>query len=170
MTPVLETERLIMRGWRLDDAEPLAAIYRDEDLVRYAGGRLDFGGSWRMMATQVGHWVLRGYGNWALEEKSSASFVGLCGLWEPGDWPELEMGWSLARAFHGRGYATEAAARARRFAYGELSKHTLVSYIHPDNEPSKRVARRLGAVHEKTIELPRFTAEVFRHPGPNEIN
>jgi RimJ/RimL family protein N-acetyltransferase len=170
MIPVLETERLILRGWRLADVEPLAGIFGDEGLSRFIGGKLDHGGTWRLVAMEAGHWMLRGYGMWALEERGGAPFVGFCGLWEPGDWPELEVGWVLAADRHGRGYATEAAERARRYAYDELKKRSIVSYIHPDNEASKRVARRLGAVHEKTIELRGFPAEVFRHPGPNTLN
>ncbi len=170
MIPVLETERLIMRGWRLEDAAPLADIYGDENLARFVGGRLDYGGSWRLLAAQAGHWALRGYGNWALEDRSSASFVGLCGLWEPGDWPETEIGWVLARAFHGRGYAFEAATEARRFAYAEFGRQTLVSYIRPDNAPSRRLAARLGASFESKIELRDHVTDVFRHPGPNDIN
>jgi RimJ/RimL family protein N-acetyltransferase len=170
MIPVLETERLIMRGWRPDDAEPMAAIYGDEVLSRFIGGPLDSDGTWRLLAMEVGHWHLRGYGMWALEEKDGATFVGFCGLWEPAGWPELEVGWALAGTYQGRGYATEAAACARRYAYDDLRSKTLVSYIHPDNEPSKRVARRLGAVHDDTIELRGHPAEVFRHPAPQTIN
>jgi RimJ/RimL family protein N-acetyltransferase len=170
MIPVLETERLILRGWGPGDADPMADIYADEALSRFIGGPLDYDGTWCALATEVGHWHLRGYGMWALEEKDGAPFVGFCGLWEPAGWPELEVGWALAGAYHGRGYATEAAERARRYAYGELKAETLVSYIHPDNEPSKRVARRLGAVHDDTIELRGHPAEVFRHPAPQTIN
>lgn len=169
MIPILETERLIMRGWQLEDAGPLAALYGDEALSRYIGGPLNYGASWRMLATEAGHWALRGYGMWALAEKNGAPFVGFCGLWEPGDWPELEVGWALSSGFHGRGYATEAAARARLYAYEDMGRQTLVSYIYPKNEPSKRVARRLGAVSEGEIGLRLFTAEVFRHPSPEQL-
>ena len=170
MTPVLETERLRLRGWLAADIEPLARFYADAELSRFVGGPLDYGSAWRLLALEAGHWMLRGYGMWVIDEKDGASFAGYCGLWEPGDWPELEIGWIFRGEFQGRGYATEAALRVRDFAYGEMKRTTLVSYIDPENEPSKRVARRLGAVYEKTIELRGHTVEAFRHPGPQSIN
>jgi RimJ/RimL family protein N-acetyltransferase len=170
MTPVIETERLRMRGWRPADVEPFARFYADRELSRYVGGPLDYGAAWRLMAVEAGHWILRGYGMWVIEEKSGSAFAGFCGLWEPGDWPELEIGWIFRRECQGKGYATEAALRVRAYAYDEMKRDTLVSYIHPDNEASKRVARRLGASYESTIELRGHPAEVFRHPGPKSIN
>jgi RimJ/RimL family protein N-acetyltransferase len=170
MIPVIETERLRLRGWRLADAEPFVGFFADGELSRFMGGPRAAGPAWEMMATEIGHWELRGYGMWAVEEKSGASFAGYCGLWEPGDWPETEIGWIFLREHHGKGYATEAALRVRDYAYGALKRNTLVSYIAPENEASKRVARRLGAVLESTIELRGHPVEVFRHPGPKSIN
>jgi RimJ/RimL family protein N-acetyltransferase len=170
MIPVLETERLILRGWHATDLEPFARFYSDGELSHFVGGPLDYGSVWRLLATEIGHWILRGYGMWVIEEKGGSPFAGYCGLWEPGDWPELEIGWIFNREFHGKGYATEAALRVREYAYGELKRNTLVSYIDPENEASKRVARRLGASYESTIELRGHPAEIFRHPGPKSIN
>lgn len=80
------------------------------------------------------------------------------------------MGYWLVDEAQGKGYATEAATRARDFAYGNLGASTLVSYIDPENEPSKRVAQRLGAWHESTIELLDLGPHcVFRHPGPDDL-
>jgi RimJ/RimL family protein N-acetyltransferase len=169
MIPVIETERLILRGWTLADAEPFARFYGDE-ASRFVGGPVDAAEAWRLMAAEAGHWVLRGYGMWAVEEKGGSRFAGLCGLWEPGDWPELEIGWIFLPEHHGKGFATEAARRVRDYAYGEMKRQTLVSYIHPDNAPSKRVARRLGAYCEETIELHGHTVDVYRHPGPETLN
>ena len=169
MIPELITERLLMRGWRLDDFEPYAAFLAD-DASRYIGGPVARGKAWELMAAEAGHWVLRGYGMWALEERSTGDIVGFCGLWHPGDWPECEIGWSVFPAAQGRGFATEAAFRARAFAYDTLGRTRLVSYIDPENQPSKRVAHRLGATHEKTITLREEATEVFRHPAPSELN
>ena len=97
------------------------------------------------MALGLGHWLLRGFGNWALEEKSTGVFVGWCGLWFPEGFPEPEVGWGLMRDKHGRGYATEAAMRARAYAYETLGWKTAISLIGRDNHRSIRVAERLGA-------------------------
>jgi RimJ/RimL family protein N-acetyltransferase len=98
-----------------------------------------------------------------VEEKASGALVGRIGLWRPEGWPELELVWGLLRDHHGKGYATEAARCARDHAFEAMGVDTLVSYIHPDNEPSKRVAERLGARLEQTIELFGEPAGVYRH-------
>lgn len=163
----LETERLLLRQWCQEDFEVYAAYYADPELARFIGGACDRPTAWRRLAAEVGHWTLRGFGFWAVEELDSGSLVGCVGLWRPEGWPELELGYWLLPAGQGYGYATEAGLRAREYAYDVLGKRTLVSYIHPDNEPSKRVAERLGARHEATIELLSFGPHcVYRHPAP----
>ena len=124
--------------------------------------------AWRHMAAVVGHWTLRGFGQWCVETKGTGEVIGCVGLWQPEGWPELEVGYWLIDAAHGKGFATEAASRARDFAYDHLKANTLVSYIDPANEPSKKVAERMGAWHEDTIELLDLGPHcVFRHPGRN---
>lgn len=162
-----ETERLRLRGWRPSDFEAFAAYYANDETARFVGGQMTREKAWRSFAAVVGHWSLKGFGFWAVEEKASGVFVGAVGLWQPEGWPELELGYWLTSAAQGRGYATEAAVRSRRFAFEELGAATLVSYIDPANEPSIRVAKRLGADFEATIELlDRGPHCVFRHQPP----
>jgi len=168
--PVLETERLRMREWREADLPAFAVYYADEVTGRFLSSSSDPAEAWRRLALQVGHWVLRGYGAWALEEKASGQWIGYCGLWNPHAWPEPEVMWGLAPDARGRGYATEAARRARDFAYGQLGWRTAISCIAPDNAASQRVAERLGARLERSIELRGHTAGVYRHPGPSTSN
>jgi len=168
--PVLETERLRLRGWRDEDHAPFAAFCAGAATAPYLGGPCGPAEAWRRMANQIGHWVLRGYGSWALEEKAGARWVGYCGLWNPHGWPEPEVMWGLATSDHGRGFATEAATRARYFAYQELGWSTLISCIDPDNVASQRVAQRLGATLERSIELRGNKADIYRHPPPSTFN
>ena len=160
-----ETERLVLRQWQESDFEPYASYYADEEMARYVGGVSSREDAWRRMASLIGHWTLRGFGYWAVEEKATGKFVGCVGLWFPEGWPELEVGYWLTREMQGKGYATEATLRSRAFAYDEVGAKTVVSYIHPDNEPSKRVAERLGAHFEEVIELLDHGPHcVYRHP------
>jgi RimJ/RimL family protein N-acetyltransferase len=165
--PVLETERLRLWEWREEDFPAFADFWADETRARFVGGTCTREDAWRRMATYAGHWMLRGYGEWAIEEKASRCFAGYCGPWNPEGWPEREISWGLVKAFHGRGYATEAARRARDFAYRELGWPTAVSYIAAENIPSQRVAGRLGASFERSIELRGSPVGVYRHPGPD---
>lgn len=150
----LETERLILRQWRESDFEPYAEICADPAVMRYLGGkpftRLE---AWRHMAFIVGHWQLRGYGHWAVEERSSGKMIGRLGFLNPEGWPAFEIGWTLARDSWGKGYATEGARRALRFAFTEMGRDHVISLIHPENKSSIRVAERLGETVEGETEV-----------------
>jgi RimJ/RimL family protein N-acetyltransferase len=162
----LETERLKLRMWREEDFDVYAEFHADVEMAHFIGGACDRSTAWRRMACEVGHWTLRGYGFWALEEKASGNVVGSCGLWNPEGWPELEVGYWLTRPGQGKGYATEAARRSIEYAFGDLGVSTLISCIHLDNEASTGVARRLGAELEETIELHTFGPHgIWRYPG-----
>jgi RimJ/RimL family protein N-acetyltransferase len=163
----LETERLRLRQWRDEDIGPFADFCASEATARFVGGACGRDDAWRRMAMFLGHWSLRGYGNWVIEEKAGGAFAGYGGLWNPLGWPEPEVMWGLCTEFQGRGYATEAARAARDCAYRELGWTTAVSYIAPQNLPSQRVAARLGASLQGSIELRGSAAGVYRHPGPN---
>lgn len=163
----MATDRLLLRQWRATDFEAYAGYYADEQTAKYVGGVSDRDQAWRRMAALIGHWALRGYGYWAVEERGSGRFAGCVGLWRSAGWPELELGYWLLPEMFGKGYATEAAAAARDFAFEVVGAQSLVSYIDPGNEPSKRVAERLGARFEEVIELLTYGLHcVYRYPRP----
>jgi RimJ/RimL family protein N-acetyltransferase len=126
----LKTERLLLRQWEQRDFEFYAEYYADEEAARYVGGHCDRDKAWRRMAMLIGHWALRGYGLWAVEEKETGSFVGCVGLWFSDGWPELELGYWLRREMQGKGYALEAARASRDYAFEVVGADTLVSYVH----------------------------------------
>ena len=160
----IEADRLKLRQWDEQDFGAFTRYYADEDDARYVGGRKDPEEAWRHMALQVGHWKLRGFGYWAVDEKDTDEFIGCVGLWQSPGWPELELGYWLVREHRGKGYAREGCLRSIVHARGDLNAPSLVSNIDPHNEPSIRLAKRLGAVHEDTIELSSYGPHcVFRH-------
>jgi RimJ/RimL family protein N-acetyltransferase len=146
----LETERLRLRMFRESDFDAYARICADPDVMRYLGeGKaLTRAEAWRQMAMIVGHWQLRGFGLWAVEERQTGALVGRIGLFRPEGWPGLECGWMLAREYWGKGYATEAARRSLEYAFGTLGQSHVISLIRPDNAASIRVAERLGERRE----------------------
>jgi len=152
---ILETERLILRQWREEtDFEAYARMCADPEVMRYLGGkpftRLE---AWRHMALVVGHWQLRGYGHWAVEEKASHQFIGRLGVQHPTGWPGFEIGWTLARESWGKGYATEGARRVLDYVFNEMGRDHVISLIHPENRASIRVAERLGETVEGETEV-----------------
>jgi RimJ/RimL family protein N-acetyltransferase len=142
----LETVRLRLRPFRAEDLEPYAAMCADPVVMRYVGERgiLSREDAWEEMATLAGHWHLRGFGMWAVEERETGAFVGRVGLHYPEGWPDREVAWALARPFWGRGYAAEAARVALGEAFGRLGWPRVISLIDPANTRSVRLAERLG--------------------------
>lgn len=156
----LETERLLLRWLRESDFEQYARMCRDPEVMRFLGGQLMTDIEvWRQMTSFVGHWHFRGYGIWAVEEKSSGRLVGRIGFLNPIGWPGFELGWTLARESWGKGYATEGARKALQYAFTELDRDHVISLIAPENVGSARVAQRLGEKVERTTEL--FGKEVL---------
>ena len=142
----LETERLILRWFREDDLADLYRMTSDPEVMRFLGdGKpVDEMLTWRHMATYMGHWYYRGFGIWAVEEKSSHRVVGRIGFMDPFGWPGFELGWTLARDSWGNGYATEGARRALEYAFTEMNRDHVISLIAPENVASIKVAERLG--------------------------
>src|SRR4051794_24031001 len=133
--PQIKTPRLRLRAWACSDLEAHAGMCADPIAMRYIGdGKvLDAGQSWREVALHLGHWMLRGYGQWALERKEDGVWVGQAGLWNPPGWPGVEVGWRLSRNAWGNGYATEAGRAALEWAWEMLDVEDLISVIQPDN-------------------------------------
>lgn len=151
----LETERLLLRQWREeDDFEDYARICADPEVMRYIGGkpysRVE---AWRHMAYLIGHWQLRGYGHWAVEEKTSGKLIGRMGFLYPGGWPDFEVGWTLERKSWGKGYASEGARRMLDYAFSEMGRDHVISLIHPENKGSINVAVKMGEKLEGETEI-----------------
>ena len=148
--PELHTERLRLRGWGEEDLDAWAAIAADPETMGWVGSpegmtRED---AWRHIAYLLGHWQLRGFGMWAVEERAGGQLVGRVGLNYPEGWPGLEVGWVIARPQWGRGYAPEAARASMKWARDELGANRLISLIADDNVRSARVAEKLGMAVE----------------------
>jgi len=162
----IETERLVLRHYTRDDMDPLAEMLADAEVTKYVGGqltkRIDV---WGHIARTLGHWVMRGYGPYAVEEKSSGKLVGRIGLLHPETWPDIEIAWTLNKPFWGKGYATEAALATGRVGFNVLKAKRLISFINDNNTPSIRVAERLGATRESMTDFfgPTEPVHIYRH-------
>lgn len=153
--PTLETGRLVLRPYREDDFEAYASMAADPLVARYLGDgkTLDRMDAWRAFAASFGHWVLRGYGMWALAKRGDDRMIGRVGFINPEGWPGFELGWTLERAAWGNGYATEAARHLLAYAFDVMGREKVISVIHPDNAASIRVAERIGERFERTQQV-----------------
>jgi RimJ/RimL family protein N-acetyltransferase len=149
--PILETERLTMRGHCLSDFPACLAMWTDPVVCRQLGRKpFTEEEAWTRLLRYVGHWALLGFGYWVVEEKASGNFVGEVGFADykreiqspVKDLPEI--GWVLAAAAHGRGYATEAAHAALCWGDAHFSHPRTTCIISPENLPSIRVAKKCG--------------------------
>ena len=161
LTVTLETERLRLRMFRESDLDAYARMCADAEIMRYLGeGKpLTRAEAWRSMAGILGHWELRGYGLWAVEERATGALIGRIGHIHPEGWPGFELGWMLDRASWGKGYATEGARRALEYAFEALGRQHVISLIRPANVASVRVAERLGETLQGRVHL--FGAEAL---------
>jgi RimJ/RimL family protein N-acetyltransferase len=166
--PVLETPRLRLRRFEDSDFDGLAALLSDPEVMRFIGDGTsqDRTAAWRMLAQMLGHWALRGYGLFAVEERATGRFLGRVGLIHPEGWPGLEIGWTIVRDRWGEGFATEAAVAVRDHAFERLNIPRLISLIHPDNTASVQVAVKTGERPDRVIELMGKTAVVYAIDNP----
>ncbi|KGJ06493.1 Protein N-acetyltransferase, RimJ/RimL family [Paracoccus halophilus] len=161
--PLLETGRLVLREPRLSDWDAMNAFGRSER-SGFIGGPFEEWQNWGALTGGIGHWLLRGYGLWSVEDRATGRPAGRVGVINHIDWSEPELGWHIYDGFEGRGIAYEAAMAARDHAQGRMGLGPLISHIHPDNTRSRRLAERMGAVVERETELRRTPCLIYRHP------
>lgn len=158
--PVLRTDRLVLRGWRPDDLAPFAALNADPDVMEHLPGLLDRERSDAMAERIGGHLAKEGFGLWAVEVVGGTPFIGFVGLsrvpFEAAFTPAVEVGWRLARAAWGHGYASEAARAAVAFGFDRVGLDEVVSFTVAANRRSRAVMDRLG--------MRRDPADDFDHP------
>ena len=153
--PQLTTERLLLRHFRPEDFDAYAAMMAAPEVGRFLmdGRPLSRVEAWRQMAMFIGHWDLRGYGLWAVEERETGRFIGRIGCLEPEGFPAFEIAYTLMPSAWGHGYAREGAAAALRYAREVLGRTRIASIIRPANVASIRVAQSLGAIAGEAVEF-----------------
>lgn len=148
----LRTPRLLLRPWRDKDLAPFAALNADPEVRRWFAGTLTREDSDAQATRLQEHIATHGFGFWAVEAPGTAPFIGFVGLqhvtFAAPFAPAVEIGWRLARAHWGMGYATEAARAALAHAFGPLGLPEVVSFAVPGNLASRRVMERIGMTHD----------------------
>ncbi|MEL6436135.1 MAG: GNAT family N-acetyltransferase [Pseudomonadota bacterium] len=165
--PVIETERMILRGWCGHDLDALADFFGDERNGAFIGGTKDRAQSWRQLATFAGHWALMGFGPFAMTLKDGGETIGYCGPWEPaGKHDEPEITYGLRSGYHRRGYMTEAARACVEYAFDHLKWPTVQSFVDKGNSASLGVVRKLGAKLDcETTLYGTVPVQIWRYPS-----
>jgi len=152
--PTIQTARLTLRAFRLDDLAGLHSIHQDPLVMKHTGGTERFSDETATrdyMAMRLGDWRLHGYGRWAVEERSTGCLVGRAGPATVKNFQEPELGWTLARHYWGKGYATEAANASLGYLFDSLGVDRVISLIAPANTASIAVAERIGERFEGRV-------------------
>jgi RimJ/RimL family protein N-acetyltransferase len=160
--PNLNTERLLLRSFKPDDLDPFTEMVADKNVMQnatYDGTPMTRTQAWNWLCLMLGHWHMRGFGIWAVEEKDSKALIGRIGL-QFLDWfDDVELVWMLNKSAWGKGYAAEGARAAISFGLDTLDLLRIAAVIHQENEPSIHLAERLGMDMEKEVkrkEIPFF--------------
>lgn len=142
----IDSERLVMRAYEPDDVERIhAVLYSDPVARQWTGGPSVTTETRAVIAHYIDAQQRDGYAYWALLERSSGVLVGEAGLKALDDvGPEIEVGYALAVAYWGRGYATEAAHAVLDEAFGPMRLERVYATAHPENTRSRRVLEKLG--------------------------
>jgi RimJ/RimL family protein N-acetyltransferase len=157
----LDTARLVMRRWSVDDLGPFAAMNADSEVMRHFPAPLDRAASDALVDRIEAQFDSLGYSLWALEVRATGQFIGFTGLllqtFPAHFTPAIEVGWRLARPAWGQALATEAAHKALEVGFGTAQLPEIVSMTARTNEPSQRVMRRLQMTNDP--------ADDFDHPA-----
>lgn len=150
--PIIQTQRLILRGMRDGDFAPFAAMNADPRVMEYFRATMTRDQSSAMIRRIEDHFARYGHGFWMVEAVGVADFAGIAGLMVPGFEvrfaPAVEIGWRFAPACWGKGYATEAARALLAFGFDRVGLEEVVSFTVPANRRSRRVMERIGMTHD----------------------
>jgi [ribosomal protein S5]-alanine N-acetyltransferase len=153
VTPILETDRLTLREFEPSDLDPYAAMIGDPETMRYYPRPYSRAEAESFIQGNLARYRAYGFGVWVIEEKATRSFLGDCGLAISlvEGIPEVEVMWHVVRDRWREGIATEAARAACLHGFGPVGVRRIVALVRPENEPSKRVARKLGMEVEREV-------------------
>ncbi len=158
MDYLFTSERLGFRLWTDDDRDPFAALNADPTVRRYFPDVMSQEESDAAIDRFLAHYRKHGFCPYAVDELSSRELIGLIGFYRPtfeaSFTPCIEIGWRLAQAYWGQGFATEGAQRCLEYAQEELCLDQIYSFTTVNNLPSERVMQRIGMSKISTFEHP----------------
>jgi RimJ/RimL family protein N-acetyltransferase len=169
--PRVDTERLLLREWRLGDFDGYANEMADPLARVHMAGVVDRRAAWRFFVAGAGMWMLLGTGWWAIELRATRECVGMVGIFyretqlDHMTTADLEIGWTIYRPHWRRGFATEAARAALRFGFERLSPPRVIAHVSPDNSASIGVARAIGMTFDAETDF--YGEPSHRYALPN---
>lgn len=165
--PCLQTERLRLRAPQASDAPVYHRFYTDGEASAFYGGPKSALEAWNKLASDLGHWHLRGHGLWVLERQEDGAAIGACGLVWPDGWPRSELTWWILPEARRQGFAKEASRAAVSFGYEALKWDLVQTHMLDENHAAKALVLSLGGEVIAREEFPDgFTRNIYRLPPP----
>ena len=160
----LETERLLLRPYRLEDLDDLHAMLSDPEHMRWYPEPFSREGSLEWLERQIARQETRGYALWIVEDRRTGAFLGTAGpaLLTIEEADEVEIGWHTRPGRKGEGIAPEAGAAARDWAFANLEVDHLIALVRPENRPSGRVAEKIGMHVDREVDYKGLRHLVYR--------
>jgi RimJ/RimL family protein N-acetyltransferase len=158
-----ETERLILRSFREEDVDAMADLFSNPDFMRFSLGVFTERDQTVRFIEKVMSWDRAAMPSlFAVVPRNEEAVIGYCGFHHQIEVPgEIEIGYRLHPGYWNRGLITEAACTVRDHAFVNLKLPRVISLVHPDNIPSRRVAEKIGMTVEKQIKFRGFPTNVF---------
>lgn len=144
----LETTRLCLRLFTLDDLHDLYAIYQDVTVMKYLSPRSKEQTE-ESLCRHIQQWQEHNFGMWAVVDKITGKLIGRCGLGFLDRTPEVELGYVFAQEYWGKGIATEASLATVKYGFEQVKLERIVAIAHPENLASRRVIEKMGMTYEK---------------------
>jgi RimJ/RimL family protein N-acetyltransferase len=160
----LETERLRLRPYRLEDLDDLYAMFSDPQHMRWYPAPFDRETTLAWLERQIEGYRTRGFALWIVEDRGTSAFLGTAGptLQLVEGVGEVEIGWHTRPGRKGEGIAPEAGAAARDWAFANLEVDHLISLVRPENRPSGRVAEKIGMHVDREVDHKGLRHRVYR--------
>lgn len=160
---ILETERLFLREFKLQDAADLYRLNLDPDVLKYTGDKpfdnIDEAGDFILNYDQYRKY---GFGRWAVSDKSEGRFLGWCGLKFTPETNEHDIGFRFMKQFWNQGYATESAAACLDFGFSLPQIKTIIGRAARENTASIKVLQKIGLSYYKDAELAGYNAVIYK--------
>jgi len=166
-TPVIETSRLALRPFSIEDSKTLHQILNVPGILKYypSSDPPDLERVMRLINRQMDHWHDHGYGWWAVEPRSDHRLIGWSGLQHLPETDEIEIGYLLDKSYWGSGLATESARAGVEFGFDQLGIEEIIGIVHPKNIASQRVLEKIGLKFQEKTEY--FGMECLKYLARN---
>jgi ribosomal-protein-alanine N-acetyltransferase len=167
--PTIKTERLNLRPFRLQDAEPLRQILSVPGVLEYfpSSDPPDLERVKKLVQKQIDHWREHDYGWWAVEPIEEGELIGWSGLQYLPETDEIEIGYLLSKPYWGEGLATESAIAGLDYGFRTLEIQEIVGIVHPENITSQRVLQKIGLEYQEEAEYFGMACYKYLMRNPN---